>query len=97
MAVKIGKSNLQSNKYKYTWNRDKGDGKYAGKLDGMKVDKDEGYEVLYFIEAFMNNNGLNSIYAHAIEDALHSEKLSLVVMRDELTRALKLQLALGIL
>jgi len=28
MAVRVKKSNLQLDKYKYTWSRDKGDGEY---------------------------------------------------------------------
>ncbi|QVK23137.1 hypothetical protein KHX94_18965 [Shewanella dokdonensis] len=85
MAVKVGKKHLQEGKYKYTWSRDKGDGEYAGKLDQIKVDKDEGYEVLYFIQSFMNKHGLTTTGdVHKIEDALHSPKLSTVVMREYL-------------
>jgi len=51
MAV-INKSDLQ---YKYTWTTDKGDNpKYVGKLDRDKVDRDEGYEVLDFLNAVCN-------------------------------------------
>lgn len=98
MAVKVGKSNLQPNKYKYTWDRDKGDGEYAGKLDGVKVDKDEGYEVIYFIGKFMDKHNMKSVSdVHKIEDALQSKQLSSVVMRSELTRAIELKLSLGLL
>ena len=50
MAVRVKKSNLQLEKYSYTWSRDKGDGEYTGVQDRIRIDKDEGYEVLYFIE-----------------------------------------------
>lgn len=59
----ITKSDLA---YKYTWKADEGDNpNYRGKLDRDKVDRDEGYEVLYF---------LNSI-CESKEQALHAEKL----------------------
>jgi len=97
MAIKVEKKHLQSNKYKYTWNRDKGDGEYAGKLDGIKVDKDEGYEIIYFIGKFMDKHGLKNIKdVHAIEDALHDKELSSVVMRNELIKAIELKLSLGL-
>lgn len=84
MAVKVHKKYLQS-KYDYIWSRDKGDGEYAGKLDQIKVDKDEGYEVLYFIQSLMNKHGLTTAQdVTKIENALHSPSLSRVVMRDDL-------------
>lgn len=93
MAVKVRKSNLQSNKYEYTWDRDKGDGEYAGKLDGIKVDKDEGYEVLYFIQALMNKHNLTTLAdVHKIEDLLHKPALSGVVMRDKLIEVIEKRL-----
>ena len=96
MGVQVKKSNLQEGKYNYTWNRDQGDGEYAGKLDRIKVDKDEGYEVLYFIQSLMNKHNLKHIDdVHAIENALHANKLSSVVMRTELEKAIELQLSLG--
>ncbi len=94
MAMRVKKSNLQLDKYDYTWSRDKGDGEYSGKLDGIKVDKDEGYEVTYFIGKFMDKHGLKNIRdVHAIEDALHAKDLSSVVMRSELIKAIELKLA----
>lgn len=93
MAVKVGKSNLQSNKYEYTWDRDKGDSEYAGKLDGIKVDKDEGYEVLYFIQTLMNKHNLTTLAdIHKIEDLLHKPALSGVVMRDKLIEVIEKRL-----
>jgi len=85
MAIKVAKKNLQTDIYDYVWSRDKGDGEYAGKLDQIKVDKDEGYEVVFFIQAIMNKHGLKTANdVHKIEDALHSSELSSIVMRDDL-------------
>lgn len=85
MAVKVSKKYLQDDKYKYTWSRDKGDGEYTGIRDQKRIDKDEGYEVLYFIQAFMNKHSLKkaSDVKH-IEDALHTPRLSSTIMRDDL-------------
>ncbi|WP_223555302.1 hypothetical protein [Pseudomonas sp. BF-R-01] len=45
----ITKSDLA---YKYTWSADQGDNpNYIGKLDRDKVDRDEGYEVLRFLNS----------------------------------------------
>ena len=39
MAVRVKKSNLQLDKYSYTWSRDKGDGEYRPPLHkGTKCD-----------------------------------------------------------
>lgn len=85
MGVKVEKKHLQNDKYEYTWSRDKGDGEYAGKLDQIKVDKDEGYEVLFFIQSLMNKHGLKTTGdVKRIEDALHSKNLSAIVMRKDL-------------
>lgn len=95
MGVKVAKKNLQTDKYTYTWNRDKGDGEYSGILDQIKVDKDEGYEVLYFIQTLMNKHGLKTEKnVHDIEDALHDEALSSIVKRDELEKKIETILAL---
>lgn len=85
MSVKVGKKNLQTDKYDYTWNRDKGDGEYTGIKDQIRVDKDEGYEVLYFVQSFMNKYGLTTMGdVKRVEDALHTPSLSSEVMRDTL-------------
>ena len=85
MAVRVKKSNLQLEKYSYTWSRDKGDGEYTGVQDRIRIDKDEGYEVLYFIETLMNKHGLNHINdVHRIEDLLHKPAFKSEVMRDKL-------------
>jgi hypothetical protein len=85
MSVKVGKKHLQMDKYDYTWNRDKGDGEYTGIKDQIRVDKDEGYEVLYFVQSFMNKYGLTTMGdVKRVEDALHTPSLSSEVMRDTL-------------
>lgn len=62
MAV-ISRSDL---KYRYTWSVDQGDNpKYTGALDRKKVDRDEGYEVLHFLNAICETK----------EQALHAERL----------------------
>ncbi|MEM6191898.1 MULTISPECIES: hypothetical protein [Shewanella] len=95
MAIKLKKTNLQGDVYDYTWSRDKGDGEYAGVLDAIKVDKDEGYEVLYFIQVLMNKHNLTLLKdVHKIEDALHNSKLSSVVLRTELNEAIEKALSL---
>lgn len=86
MAVTLTKSNLQTDVYTYTWTRDEGDSPYAGIKDRRQVDKDEGYEVLYFLEKLMNKHGKEKLAElHAAENALHSEDLSKVTDRTELT------------
>jgi len=55
MNGKIPRSNL---KYNYTWKRDNGDGEYTGVQDRIRIDKDEGYEVIYFIEQFFKKLNL---------------------------------------
>lgn len=84
MAVKVAKKNL-SGSYTYTWKRDNGDGEYTGVQDRIRIDKDEGYEVLYFIQAFMNKHNLTTeTDVHRIEELLQAPSLSGVVMRTEL-------------
>lgn len=95
MAIKLEKKHLQQGKYNYTWKRDEGDGSYIGTLDRDRVDKDEGYEVLNFIESFMNKHGLKKLASsHKIEDALHHPNLRAVVMRNELTQQIERMLNL---
>ena len=90
MAVQLMKRHLQNDKYPYTWSRDKGDGEYAGKLDQIKVDKDEGYEVLVFIQSLMNKQNLKTADdVKKIEDALHSPKLKSIIMREDLEAAIE--------
>jgi hypothetical protein len=77
---------MQEEIYDYIWVRDSGDGKSKGKLERMKVDKDEGYEVDWFIESFLktHNKELSKTNVQAVEDALHHSSLSSIVMRTTL-------------
>ncbi len=85
MAVKVAKKNLSGN-YKYTWKRDHGDGEYTGIQDRIRIDKDEGYEVLYFIQTFMNTYDLKTEEdVHRVEELLHAPSLSGMVLRSALT------------
>lgn len=72
--------------HKYTWKRDIGDGKYKGKIDRERIDKDEGYEVTYFIEQLLKDNKwkVSCKNVKLIEKKLHSKELSSVVMRKDL-------------
>ena len=95
MAVTVARKFLQQDKYDYVWTRDKGDGEYTGIRDQIRIDKDEGYEVLYFIQSLMNKHGLNKAGdVTKIENALHHPTLSSEVMRDKLTS--KVEAALGL-
>ena len=90
MTVTVGKNHLQTQKYSYSWRRDESDSSYKGTSDRIKVDKDEGYEVAYFITKFMNKHNLKNVSnVHEIEDALHHPDLSAVVYRDELIAAIE--------
>lgn len=84
MTVKVTAKDL-SGKHAYIWTRDNGDGKSTGIQDRIRVDKDEGYEVIYFIEALMNKHGLtDAADVYRIEELLQAPSLSAVVMRTEL-------------
>ncbi|RZL05610.1 MAG: hypothetical protein EOO89_26035 [Pedobacter sp.] len=87
MTYKVDQEELQ---YDYTWERDNGDGEYIGPLDRDKVDKDEGYEVVHFIERLMDKHGLKSLSSQKrIENALQSENLSSVQSREKLITAVE--------
>ncbi|ANI32585.1 hypothetical protein HMH05_27150 [Pseudomonas sp. SbB1] len=93
MAVTVKHLDLQQEKYKYTWKRDKGDGTYAGPLDRAKVDKDEGYEVADFIEKLMNDHGKSgAANIRAAEEALKAPQLSTMTSRADLYKAVKADL-----
>jgi hypothetical protein len=85
--MEVKKADLQKEKYKYIWTRASVDGKYAGILDRIKVDKNEGYEVLYLIEQIVNKLSLKTKEdVHKIEDILHASALSRIVMRKDLIK-----------
>ncbi|POR63323.1 hypothetical protein [Pseudomonas syringae] len=58
MAVTLKKSHLQTNVYIYIyiWTRYDDDQPYACLEDRRQVDKDEGYEVLYFLGKLLNKH-----------------------------------------
>lgn len=86
MAVTLKKSQLQTDVYTYTWTRDDDDAPFAGLEDRRQVDKDEGYEVLYFLDKLLSKHGKKDLAdVHAAEYALHSEELSNVTDRVKLT------------
>lgn len=86
MAVELKRSNLQTDVYTYTWTRDEGDSPYSGIKDRRQGDKDEDYEVLYFLEQLMNKHGKEKLVElHAAENALHSKDLNKVTDRARLT------------
>lgn len=86
MAVTLKKSQLQTDVYTYTWTRDDDDAPFAGLEDRRQVDKDEGYEVLYFLDKLLSKHGKKDLAdVHAAEDALHSKELSSVTDRVKLT------------
>lgn len=86
MAVTLKRSNLQTEVYTYTWARDGGDSPYTGIQDRRQVDKDEGYEVLYFLEQLLNKHGKDKLTdLRAAENALQTKELSQIVDRTTLT------------
>jgi len=93
--VILKKSDLQGDEYNYTWTRDSGDGENTGTQDRIRVDKDEGYEVLHFIETLINDNDeLDKFDVHRIEDILQGDDLSDVDMRDDLEEKILKELGL---
>ncbi len=93
MSIKLKKEHLQDDKYNYTWSRDKGDSSYTGTKDRVRLDKDEGYEVLYFIQSFMNEFNLKASVenVHIIENAIKHSSRSSMITRNELNNSLKNQ------
>lgn len=87
----VKKSDLQQSKYNYTWSRDQGDGEYTGIRDRERIDKDEGYEVTYFIQAFLNRFSKPATLENirAVEDELQRSQYSRIVLREELIKKLK--------
>ena len=94
--MELTRGDLQQRKYNYIWERDQGDSPYSGKLDRIKVDKDEGYEVLHFIQSIVDSHNISSkATVHKIEDAMHSPELKSIDSRERLTWKVELSLGLG--
>tara|TARA_R110001606_G_scaffold341073_1_gene489411 strand:+ start:252 stop:524 length:273 start_codon:yes stop_codon:yes gene_type:complete len=86
MAYKVKKSDLQ---YDYNWERDPGDSPSTGWQDDVKVDKDEGYEMLYLIQSFVTQKGwFSDAWVSSVETYLHSDELSNVQSRKRLLELL---------
>ncbi|RWX00260.1 hypothetical protein [Flavobacterium cerinum] len=75
-------------KYKdYTWKVDNGDNpQYIGILDRIKLDRQEGYEVVCFANAYAKKHIFFPTVEdlHKIEDMLRNSVPSSVVMKDEI-------------
>jgi len=75
----------------YTWKRDGGDGPYIGVIDRIKLDRDEGYEVLDFANSYLNANVLfakeNDL--HKLEKLIRHKLPSSAVMKSEIIDFLK--------
>ena len=71
---------------KYRWKRDSGDRRYIGKLDRIKLDRDEGYEVLDFANTYLYQNVRNASKKdlHKLEMMLREKLPSNVDMKDEI-------------
>lgn len=67
----------------YRWKADPGDNPhYRGLLDRIKVDRDEGYEVLYFITDFCRTLRISAAcHAHEIERLLQRAPGSMVMRK----------------
>lgn len=77
--------------YDYSWNVDGGDNpNYRGHLDKIKVDKTEGYEVLYFLNKFLVDyeRPLNLANFRWAEKILKSNALKGIELRSELNAAI---------
>ncbi|AWG25911.1 hypothetical protein [Flavobacterium kingsejongi] len=71
----------------YVWKRDSGDGPYIGKIDRDRLDRNEGYEVLYFA-----NSNLSSTSTvrdlHKFEDLIR-ELPSREVMKENIIKYIR--------
>lgn len=71
----------------YSWSADGGDDPhYKGYLDRIKVDKTEGYEVVYFCNDFLveNKKELTKENSQRVEKILKSKDLSNIELRSDL-------------
>ncbi|WP_428229965.1 hypothetical protein [Flavobacterium sp.] len=71
----------------YSWSADGGDDShYKGYLDRIKVDKTEGYEVVYFCNDFLveNKKELTKENFQRVEKILKSKDLSNIELRSDL-------------
>ena len=74
--------------HQYTWKRDGGDGPYIGKIDRDRLDRDEGYEVLYFANSsFPDNAPVESL--HKFERLLRDKLPQNIVMKTDIINFLR--------
>lgn len=75
----------------YTWKRDTGDGNYIGRIDKDRLDRDEGYEVLYFANEYLSKEVFfpDKNDLQKLEMLLRNNLPSRVVMKDEVWDFLK--------
>ena len=89
MRVKLTREDLA---YEYRWVRDRGDEPYTGVYDDRMIDKDDGYEVMPFLERILNDLELDKSFTRHAEETLHLPQLSDVVQRNELYAYLEIHL-----
>lgn len=83
--MQVLKTDMQNDKYKYTWSGDEDVGPARGMSDRVKIDRDHGAEVRDFIQAIVNRfNIKDQGMIPKIEDAVHAADDSHVVSRHEL-------------
>lgn len=85
MTYQVKESDLNQSKYNYIWTRDSGDGPQAGWQDRVKLDKDEGYEVLHMIQRVYDSKqwSVSSIVSQ-VESYIHSPSLKGVQSSDRI-------------
>jgi len=80
----FNKSHLQ---YQYKWTTDHGDDpNYRSILDRNKIDRDEGYEVLYFIQDYIEKKNLTIKDGQKIERILRINIPSHITLRSEIIK-----------
>ncbi|MBX9722704.1 MAG: hypothetical protein K2X81_14995 [Candidatus Obscuribacterales bacterium] len=86
----ISKTTLvERGKYTYTWLVSPGDNpNVTGKPDSIRLSKKEGYEVVYFINAYADKHSLKTqASAYQIEDLMHE---SSSIMRADVIKCIEL-------
>ena len=74
MAVKLNRSNLQTEIYTYTWIRDNGDSPYAGLEDRRQVDKDEDTKSCIFWRSFSTSMAKPKLQIYMLLKMLFKQK-----------------------
>ncbi|MFA7326306.1 MAG: hypothetical protein WC121_06545 [Candidatus Kapaibacterium sp.] len=80
MSIELKRSDL---KFEYIWTRDNGDSLSTDERDRSKIDLDEGYEVLHFLNSLYKDLNINiKIEALYIEDLLYQKPGKLQIRKD---------------